>query len=99
MMEHTIGPWSFYWTEYGDGRVMDGVGNPVTNPFYNDNDNQTEANGRLISAAPELLNALEAMVAPFFWVSDEKLREYPDTPQPQAILRARAAITKARGKA
>lgn len=55
------------------------------------------ANAALIAAAPDMLAALEAMVLPFALISDEVLRQYPDTPQPIAILAARAAIRSAKG--
>lgn len=43
--------------------------------------------------------ALADLIRPFNLITDSSLRGYPDTPQPQAILKARAAreaIRKAR---
>jgi hypothetical protein len=51
----------------------------------------------LCIAAPALLAALKAMVEPFAMMTDDILREYPDTPQPRNILAARAAIAAAEG--
>jgi hypothetical protein len=47
--------------------------------------------------ADALLAALKAMVEPFAMMTDDILREYPDTPQPRNILAARAAISAAEG--
>ena len=43
----------------------------------------------------DLLAALKAMVKPFAAMSDDVLASCPDTPQPIAILAARAVIAKA----
>jgi hypothetical protein len=53
---------------------------------------------RLEAVNAELLAALKAMIEPFATVTDETLRDYPDTPQPRNILAARAAIARAEGK-
>jgi len=55
-------------------------------------------NAALIAAAPDLLAACKTMIEPFALCSDEVLRQYPDTPQPVAILMARAALAKAEGR-
>ncbi len=101
--KHTPGPWSFSRsTELGDTRyyVAQAEGAPYT-PHYSDvatliaetvNDERRsiqEANARLISASPQLLEACEMMLACMVlanWEGDE------------AAIRARAAIAKATGE-
>jgi hypothetical protein len=53
------------------------------------------SDARLIAAAPDLLEALEEIVADY----DEYKRNRPMTPDLPHIKKARAAIAKARGEA
>ena len=85
MMKHTPGPWTVVPAEKPFGEWI----------FIATCAADDDANARLIASAPDLLTALQAMIAPFASMSDDDLRAYPDTPQPQAILAARAAIKKA----
>lgn len=86
--KHTPGPWS---TEYDGSLVM--CGQVVTGPIGPEGAGRDErrANGRLAAAAPDLLAALERVLAAY-----EAARE----PGHGIILidEARAAIAKARGK-
>ena len=64
MNKHTPGPWS-YWPEcIGDGgRVtQDGTGQHIAAPTLYFKREQTEANARLIAAAPELLEVLQDLM-------------------------------------
>lgn len=59
MSEHTQGPWlPQIW---GDGSISIEAPGSITIARINDND--AEANARLIAAAPELLDACELLVA------------------------------------
>lgn len=60
-------------------------------------DKEAVDTGRLISAAPDLMEALKALIEPFALMPDEVLASYPDVPQPTRVLAARAAIRKAEG--
>ena len=101
MSKHTPGPWTFSQSaEYGDTRfyVAQAEGAPYT-PHYSDvatliaetvNDERKsiqEANARLIAAAPELLEALEACINYGSLTGDEWV-----------IDKVRYAIVKATGE-
>lgn len=96
---HTPGPWVFDWGMKINGVTKDYIVGPVDS--YNDiltvaiikNVNEeSEANARLIAAAPELLEVLEAAKA---HMEDP----YPAGDDLSHILtRADAAIAKARGQ-
>ena len=96
--KHTPGPW---WspdgrvvkqdyrplTEIG-GCIITGVlGGSTSGPFFIESDEEVSANARLIAAAPELLEALEALV----------LFSKPTKTNAVALNHAYQAITKARG--
>jgi hypothetical protein len=91
-MSHTPGPWAY---ENYDGTVHVFIDNEGGTPSIcklvgNDKD----ANARLIAAAPEMLEALEAIDS--YWSStgeDDWIRFFNTGLQP-----ARAAIAKARGE-
>ena len=98
---HTPGPWSSsMWTDdvagaVGWSIVCGDAGHLVpTNTFETDDEEEAEANARLIAAAPELLDALKAMLDQFNYstvsglVHDESM----------AIMKAREAIAKATGE-
>ncbi len=95
---HTPGPWAHDKSEGSDwgwirderGLMVAVCGIPEGEDLLRHRRNKTdptECNARLISAAPELLEALKAIVA-------------FDTPLPCGLLQqARSAIAKAEGKA
>lgn len=93
-MSHTPGPWSAtkhdescgYWHVDSPGTAMGGVAT-----CYSTASGSTEANARLIAAAPDLLAALVAMLA-----TQEQTK--PAIPKVAAMSMARAAIAKAEGK-
>lgn len=93
--QHTPGPW-----QYDDNEcpwVFDQSGNTVAKIFSSKPDgvflgDETKANARLIAAAPELLEALQAMVAMY---APRGGRIVFDDPSDAA----RAAIAKAKGGA
>lgn len=62
MTSHTVGPWFAKETAAGKGKVVDAQGfsicNTTAGPYA-----EQRSNARLIAAAPELLQALEALVA------------------------------------
>ena len=89
--KHTPGPWEAHKTHYGDDRTWD-VSSPLrTVATINDGDGLAEANARLIAAAPELLEALEILVAP----DDGKIRVDEIKSN---FAKGKAAIRKARGE-
>ena len=103
MSKHTKGPWNNY---AGDDIycVYDAAGKKICsiepvdivgwNAVHRD---EAEANEALIAAAPELLEALEAICL-------MQARNYGDATQthldfPELVVKARAVIAKARGEA
>lgn len=90
---HTPGPW---WRALGaDGVYEVGAGDEVLArvqrrevSFGFKAGGSDEANARLIAAAPELLAALEDLIAPYNMSEDYQAK----------IDRARAAIKKAKGE-
>lgn len=69
MSKHTPGPWKLSHTRIQGFRVSDSTGWGVAVVLKDTND---EANARLIAAAPQMLEALEA-VAPFLhWLDQEQ---------------------------
>lgn len=93
---HTPGPWVVAGPEAasGPGYVMTRGGTYIAKPLINN-----EANARLIAAAPELLDALEAALAhfgPFAEITINGQRD-PDDVRVTALIRA--AIAKATGAA
>lgn len=97
MSGHTPGPWEIRRPSYGqgftreiwgaDGKCVTGMTTRMTTGPV------TEANARLIAAAPDMLEALEGMVemATHHMMEPEERRE--------RLRNARAAIAKARGQA
>lgn len=101
-MTHTPGPWTFSeevggsYPIYPDGKFLDPwIGEAKGTHVGPDDHDEILANARLMAAAPELLEVLKAVIAPFAYASDQMLEQYSDTPQPIAILAARRAIAKA----
>ena len=91
--KHTPGPWSFYdCAAYGSHITRGGIGGQMiasVQPYVGISADAYKANRALISAAPDMLAALEAVAT---WVNQK--------PQPHpfdAWEMARAAIAKARG--
>lgn len=54
-MKHTPGPWKRY------GSVICGGMTTIVEVYLEENDEETEANARLITAAPELYEALKEL--------------------------------------
>ena len=99
--QHTPGPWRIeedpnHWfditgeSENGLARLISLL-HPVGTP------QETEANARLIAAAPALLAACEAIVAANILPADEMPRREMDAAYP-AIDLCRAAIAQAKGE-
>ena len=90
---HTPGPWRVKKRKM-DARIFGNVdGGPIATVHYvieNASNPHDEANARLIAAAPELLEALELLVAQEDWYREEVPPESP-------VGKAYAAIAKARG--
>jgi hypothetical protein len=87
MSKHTPGPWIVARDMRGTGNMLvDGVVNAEGRGIANCGTNG-EGNARLIAAAPDLLEALESLL------NDQRDASLP------ALVRARAAIAKARGEA
>jgi hypothetical protein len=92
---HTPGPWA----ADPDGVILGTLGpaRPFVGRIDDDyNDGQTAANRRLVAAAPEMLEALRAMVAraPFI---DQSVTE-DGLANCEALARARRAIRRAEGE-
>ncbi len=98
-MKHTPGPWYQvgFWVEHEDDSVADiCTCNPDDFGQGHIKRSQSEivANAMLIAAAPDLLAALEELLPRF-----ENLRELAGfEAESDAAIRARAAITKAKGE-
>ena len=96
--KHTPGPWTQGWSKSGIDCVwLDGKTEPEIGMGDDDEwiDCGTEANARLIAAAPDLLNALEAVLNEF--AKDGHGGEFEDGEHPY-VDAARAAIAKATGQ-
>ena len=92
--KHTPGPWHIK-DVCGDRVDVGYNAEPTSTDFvascgYQDGkkDGECTANARLIAAAPDMLEALEAMVNP----------GHPGPPNLEQVVAARAAIAKARGQ-
>lgn len=99
--KHTPGPWS---ADYGDFGCYADTGAEVAQAIHGNHDNggrigspEVEANLKLIAAAPELLNALEVMVASFAGAMglDENDLD-ADGESYDCVKQARAAIRSAK---
>lgn len=64
MNKHTPGPWSYKFNEAWSRHEIDSVSKPFGNGIcrLSDFDDAAEADARLIAAAPEMLEALSALV-------------------------------------
>lgn len=83
-IKHTLGPWYASASQFGYVTATDHDGNPITVCTT-----RTEADARLIAAAPDMLAALTLLVQ-----GDGKPDECP-----RAMAAARAALLKAKGDA
>jgi hypothetical protein len=105
MSKHTPGPW--HWDSdpiKGDplGRVryqVTRVGKTIAQTYYSSQDENAEADTRLIAAAPDLLRALQMMTAAYVELvnSGDAGRWNPETDA--EVIASRAAIAKATGEA
>jgi hypothetical protein len=92
MSKHTPGPW---FSQYDDNGFYE-IGSEIVSlrlAFTYGEGDTDEANARLISAAPELLQSLQAIVRSLADQDDEGLIEHA-----QPMIDARAAIAKAIGE-
>lgn len=88
MNKHTPGPWVYH----GQGEVRDSNRIPVAEAYMRaDNICADDANGRLIAAAPKLLDALVSLAA-------QARRYLPDYDEHPEVQKADDAIAEARGE-
>ncbi len=99
MTQHTPGPWRHIGCD-----VFDGDDSPIAHidPQEEQPSQTVEANARLIAAAPELLAALKALLAPGIGTYADaegfaELLRSDDDDTKAAIDAARAALAKATG--
>ena len=91
MTDHTPGPWTAKWSKYQDGMFIVQAGMPsnrVMARFDGDGDGPDEreiADAKLISAAPDLLEAIKLLLS--------SSHDYQT-----GIAEAEAAIAKAEGR-
>jgi hypothetical protein len=93
--KHTPGP----WTADRDGFIhgTHGPARPFVGRIDDDhNDGQTAANRRLVAAAPEMLEALRAMVARAPFIDQSVTAE--GLANCEALAKARGAIRQAEGE-
>lgn len=98
-VKYTPGPWTQGWSKNGIDCVwLDGKTEPVIGMGDDDDwiDCGTEANARLISAAPELLEALEALEEAASYATIDNIAERFAVAD--ALNKAHAAIAKALGE-
>lgn len=109
-MKHTPAPWTISGntihnkpTEYDpvSGARIGETALRICSVDIQPNGGEREANARLIAAAPELLNTLEALTSAFAWYNDNS-RIKANAPERERIENnirwARAAIDKAKGE-
>ena len=99
-MSHTPGPWATHKTEGNGGNIPDrleivgpeeGRKRSLIASIYGFKLPEGQANARLIAAAPELFEALEAAYM-VLGPQKSRFKDYVD-----AVTLARAALAKARG--
>lgn len=88
MVEHTPGPWRAFKTAASERWCIDAQDEPIADAYRG----RAEANARLIAAAPDLSEALQALAGDCGDDSDDE----DAMPWPN-LARARAAIAKAIG--
>jgi hypothetical protein len=86
MSEHTPGPWEIR------GDVIEAGGEIVCDPFDN------RANARLIAAAPDLLEALKAIMKAEIAYTGAVEVAFEFAGPPDLVKHSRAAIAKAEGR-
>lgn len=86
-MRHTKGEWAIDWSDQIRVWVCDDNGDDLAEIMQNDNCNRTnqEANAKLISAAPEMFEALKDAIQELHRLNGST----------QAIIRGEKAIKKA----
>jgi len=100
--KHTPGPWQSRWQEATDDsahpiiaiETCEGAGD-VAGIHYASRDGEDEANARLIAAAPDLLTALQAVMAA--WLTEAGYGDGILEEHGPAIDAAHAAIAAATG--
>lgn len=105
--KHTPGPWSYenesqtvYVGDQIEGRWIAQVRGWGWLQKLKNGEEVQDANGRLIAAAPELLDALRVVAAALAWQCHGDCRAFGDDPilpTQEAIEKATAAIAKATG--
>lgn len=90
--KHTPGPWNA--VELEDGNIVTGNTRHCGNVCELDLGTESDANARLIAAAPELLEALERALR---WFDGDFPYGHEDVERGETAAAARAAIEKARG--
>jgi hypothetical protein len=97
MPKHTPGPWWLGGPEWPNCVFsQERHATPMVECNYMEGDEEDIANARLISAAPELLQALEEVVSVIEDYCDDHNSDRP-TDVTVALPRLREAITKAKG--
>ena len=99
---HTPGPWQSRWQEATDDfahpiiaiETCEGAGD-VAGIHYASRDGEDEANARLIAAAPDLLTALQAVMAA--WLTEAGHGDGILEEHGPALDAARTAVAKATG--
>ena len=91
MSNHTPGPWG---VEYDGSLVMGRQVVPTPSPDTASVE-ERKANARLIAAAPDLLDALEALIPLVEWALKEQSPPYFDGP---LVVQSCVAIAKAKGE-
>ncbi len=89
-MSHTPGPW-----RYDSGKIWTPRGWWVASVYEDMEEDIKGANGRLLAAAPDLLEALEAMLS---YTAELNPLQGCDGRDHPAVNQASAAIAKARGE-
>lgn len=95
-MNHTPGPWQYSFEGGTVAFIVEADGTTVAKISTTENStahSALPANARLIAAAPDMLEALEAIVKSLADHDDEGMIEHA-----QQMIDARAAIAKAKGK-
>lgn len=92
---HTPGPWGITKHEDCEASIITAGHESIAFVYIDDNDKpateNNKADARLISAAPELLEALQSIIA-------EAIEHWPDAENWPAIEDAKTIIAKARGE-